>query len=121
MRLTVSRIGYNTREVTVPAGQNTFNVQLQSAVLSLEALVVTGQATTVARRNLANAVASVSGAEVNRAPAQTVDQALAGKIPGAIISANSGAPGGGIQVDLRGVSSINASAEPAVGDRRRGR
>lgn len=112
VRLTVSRIGYNTREVTVPATQNTFNVQLQSAVLSLEALVVTGQATTVARRNLANAVASVSGAEVNRAPAQTVDQALAGKIPGAIVSANSGAPGGGIQVDLRGVSSINASAEP---------
>lgn len=112
VRLTVSRIGYNTREVAVPAGQGTFNVQLQPSVLSLEALVVTGQATTVARRNLANAVASVSGDEVNRAPAQTVDQALAGKIPGAIISANSGAPGGGIQVDLRGVSSINASAEP---------
>jgi TonB-linked SusC/RagA family outer membrane protein len=111
-RLTVSRIGYNTREVVVPATQNTFNVQLQSAVLSLEALVVTGQATSVARRNLANAVSSVSGEEVNRAPAQTVDQALAGKIPGAIVSANSGAPGGGIQVDLRGVSSINASAEP---------
>ena len=111
-RLTVSRIGYNSRDVVVPAAQSTFNVQLQAAVVSLEALVVTGQATTVARRNLANAVASVSGDEVNRAPAQTVDQALAGKIPGAIVSANSGAPGGGIQVDLRGVSSINASAEP---------
>ena len=111
-RLTVTRIGYVTREVTVPAGQNTFNVQLQTAAVSLEALVVTGQATTVARRNLANAVASVSGEEVNRAPAQTTDQALAGKIPGAIVAANSGAPGGGIQVDLRGVSSINASADP---------
>jgi TonB-dependent starch-binding outer membrane protein SusC len=112
VRLTVSRLGYVTREVAVPGSQNTLNVQLQPAVLSLEELVVTGQATTVARRNLANAVSSVSGAEVNRAPAQTVDQALAGKIPGAIVSANSGAPGGGIQVDLRGVSSINASAEP---------
>ncbi|HEU0301353.1 MAG TPA: SusC/RagA family TonB-linked outer membrane protein, partial [Longimicrobium sp.] len=111
-RLTVSRIGYVTREVVVPAAQNTFNVQLQTAAVSLEALVVTGQATTVARRNLANAVASVSGEDVNRAPAQTTDQALAGKIPGAIVAANSGAPGGGIQVDLRGVSSINASAEP---------
>lgn len=111
-RLTVSRIGYVTREVTVPAAQNTFNVQLQTAAVSLEALVVTGQATTVARRNLANAVASVSGEDVNRAPAQTTDQALAGKIPGAIVAANSGAPGGGIQVDLRGVSSINASADP---------
>ena len=111
-RLTVTRIGYVTREVTVPEGQSTFNVQLQTAAVSLEAMVVTGQATTVARRNLANAVASVSGADVNRAPAQTTDQALAGKIPGAVVSANSGAPGGGIQVDLRGVSSINASADP---------
>jgi TonB-linked SusC/RagA family outer membrane protein len=111
-RLTVARLGYVTREVTVPAAQSTFNVQLQTAAVSLEALVVTGQATTVARRNLANAVASVSGTDVNRAPAQTTDQALAGKIPGAIVSANSGAPGGGIQVDLRGVSSINASADP---------
>lgn len=111
-RLTVSRIGYDTREVAVPASQNTVTVQLQAATLSLEELVVTGQATTVARRNLANAVASVSGEEVTRAPAQTVDQALAGKLPGAIISANSGAPGGGIQVDLRGISSINGSADP---------
>jgi TonB-linked SusC/RagA family outer membrane protein len=112
VRLTVSRLGYVTREVPVPAAQATMNVQLQTAAVSLEALVVTGQATTVARRNLANAVASVTGTELNRAPAQTVDQALSGKIPGAVISANSGAPGGGIQVDLRGVSSINASAEP---------
>lgn len=111
-RLTVTRIGYVSREVTVPGGQSTFNVQLQASALSLEALVVTGQATTVARRNLANAVASVSGEDVNRAPAQTTDQALAGKIAGAVVSANSGAPGGGIQVDLRGVSSINASADP---------
>lgn len=112
IRLVVSRIGYNTREVPVPAGQGTVTVALQAATLSLEELVVTGQATSVARRNLANAVASVSAEEVTAAPAQTVDQALQGKIPGAIISANSGAPGGGIQVDLRGVSSINASADP---------
>ena len=112
VRLAVSRLGYNSREVTVPGSQSTVTVRLQPAVLALDALVVTGQATTVARRNLANAVASVSGEELTRAPAQTVDQALQGKIPGAVISANSGAPGGGIQVDLRGVSSINASADP---------
>ena len=111
-RLTVSRIGYATREVFVPAAQATMDVQLQPSVLSLEALVITGQATTVARRNLANAVASVSGDELNRAPAQTVEQALTAKVPGAIISTNSGAPGGGIQLDVRGVSSINASADP---------
>ncbi|MBW3654933.1 MAG: SusC/RagA family TonB-linked outer membrane protein [Gemmatimonadetes bacterium] len=112
VRLTVSRVGYTTRELTVPAGESTVTVTLSPSVLSLDALVVTGQATTVARRNLANAVASVSGEDVMRAPAQTVDKALAAKVPGAIVSTNSGAPGGGVQVDLRGVSSINASADP---------
>lgn len=111
-RLTVSRLGYVTREVAVPAGQESVTIRLDASVLSLDALVVTGQATSVARRNLANAVATVSGDELTRAPAQTVDKALAGRIPGATINTNSGAPGGGVQVALRGVSSINAGADP---------
>src|SRR6267154_1062993 len=72
----------------------------------------TGQATTVDRRNLANAVATVSGEEVSRVSAQTVEQALQGKVVGASIQANSGAPGGGMQMRLRGVTSINGSSEP---------
>jgi TonB-dependent starch-binding outer membrane protein SusC len=112
VRLSVSLIGYASQTVTVPAAQSEVTVRLGTDVLRLEEVVVTGQATSVARRNLANAVATVSGADVERAPAQTVDKALQGKVAGAIISTNSGAPGGGVQLDLRGVSSINASADP---------
>jgi TonB-linked SusC/RagA family outer membrane protein len=111
-RLFASRVGYVGRLLVVPAGQATANFRLENDVLQLEGVVVTGQATSVARRNLANAVATVSANDVARAPTQSVDRALAGKIVGANITANSGAPGGGIQVRLRGVSSINASAEP---------
>jgi TonB-dependent starch-binding outer membrane protein SusC len=111
-RLRVSMIGYKTQDVPVPAGQSAVTVRLAEDVLNLEALVVTGQATTTARRNLANAVATVGAQELERVPAQTVDKALQGKIAGANIQTNSGAPGGGVQVTLRGVSSINGASEP---------
>lgn len=111
-RLRVSLLGYATREVTVPAAEGQVTVRLDTDLLRIDEIVVTGQATSVARRNLANAVATVSGEDVERAPAQTVDKALQGKVAGAVISTNSGAPGGGVQVDLRGVSSINATADP---------
>lgn len=112
VRLRVSRLGYVTRELAVPAGQNSLRVALSEDVLNLEGLVVTGQATSVARRNLANAVATVSAQELQRTPAPTIDKALQGKIAGANISTNSGAPGGGVQVNLRGVTTINGNTEP---------
>lgn len=110
--LVVSRIGYRSTEVRVPAGQNRVTVHLVTDYLHVEELVVTGRATSISRQNAANAIAVVNTQEVNETPAQTVDQALQGKVAGALIESNSGAPGGGLQVKLRGVSSINADASP---------
>ncbi len=110
--LTVRRIGSNPADVRVAVGQNDVRAALTRDPLRLAEVVVTGQATAVDRRNLANAVATVSGEEVSRVSAQTVEQALQGKVPGASIQSNSGAPGGGMQMRLRGVTSINASSEP---------
>jgi TonB-linked SusC/RagA family outer membrane protein len=110
--LTVSLLGYSSRTVTVPAGQSSVSVALAQDILNLEAVVVTGQATAVRRSNLANSVAVVNGDNLQGAPAQTIERALQGKIAGANISANSGAPGGGLQISLRGVSSIGGAADP---------
>ncbi len=110
--LEVRRIGFRTKEVTVPAGQSRVRIALQTSYLQLEELVVTGRATEVRRQNLATSVTSVSTEQVNEVPRQTVDAALQGKVPGAIISRNSGAPGGGLQVRLRGVTTINAGNDP---------
>ncbi|GLC25722.1 SusC/RagA family TonB-linked outer membrane protein [Roseisolibacter agri] len=111
--LRVRRIGYQARTVVLAPGQSEISVALERDVLQLETAVVTGTATSVSRLNAANAVATVSAEQlVGRAPAQSVDNALQGKVAGAIISTNSGAPGGGSQVQLRGVSSINAASTP---------
>ena len=110
--LQVTRIGFRTKQVAVPADQDRVQIQLRTDYLQVDELVVTGRATQVQRRNLANAVTSVSGEQVNETPQQPIDQALQGKVPGAIISKNSGAPGGGIQVRMRGITTINAGSQP---------
>jgi TonB-dependent starch-binding outer membrane protein SusC len=110
--LTIRAIGYKRQTVTAPAGAKQVNVTLETDPFKLEEVVVTGQSTGIERQNLPNAVATVGADELTRAPTQTLEGALQGKIPGALIQENSGAPGGGIQVNLRGVSTINAGTEP---------
>jgi hypothetical protein len=110
--LTVRSIGYRMREVTVRDGQTEVRIRLLRDVFRLEEVVITGQATGVQRLNLANAVATVSGEQLERVPAQSVEHALQGKIAGANIQTNSGAPGGGAQVALRGVTSIIGESAP---------
>ena len=111
-RLTVRRIGYRPHEVAVRGDETELRVVLVPDLLQLAEVVVTGQATAIERRNLPNAVATVSGEEVSRVSSQSVEHALQGKVAGAVIQTNSGAPGGGVQVRMRGITSINAQSDP---------
>ncbi len=110
--LQVRSVGYSTHSVSVPGTQSTLTIQLPVDVLRLDELVVTGRATSVSRRNLANAVSKVSAEQLERAPSETIEKALQGKVAGAVIETNSGAPGGSVQVRLRGATTINGDAEP---------
>ena len=112
--LLVRGVGYKHGQVSVPAGQSEVTVSLQQDVFNLEAVVITGQATGVEQRNLANAVTTVTSQQLDRAPTATIESALQGKIPGALIQMNSGAPGGGGQINLRGVTTINAGVDPLI-------
>jgi len=112
--LSVRAVSYKRRQVTVPGDQASVSVSLEPDVFNLEAVVVTGQATGVEQRNLANAVTTVPAEQLNRAPVQTIEGALQGKIPGALIQMNSGAPGGGGQITLRGVTTINGGVDPLI-------
>jgi len=110
--LMARRVGFKRSTVKVGADQAEVSIALERDVLQLEEQVVTGVATAVSSVNAANAVAVVSGERLNRVPAQTVDNALQGKVAGAVISQNSGAPGGGTQIQVRGVSTIYGSFQP---------
>ena len=111
--LEISSIGFKTQTVEASASNNTLAIKMAEDVGRLDEVVVTGLATSVKRRNLANSVATISSKQLSgTAPAQTFDAALNGKITGAYINSNSGAPGGGISVKLRGVTSIFGNTQP---------
>lgn len=109
-----SYTGYRTLEMKAPAGAGRMDVVLEEDIARLDEVVVTGLASGVKRSNLGSAVATISGSELtgNTTP-QTVDNALYGKLTGVNINANGGAPGGGVSVQLRGISTLGAgSSQP---------
>ncbi len=110
--LRVSALGYTDHQVVVPADQSNVNISLQFSPFNLEELVVTGQATTVSRRSATTSVAYVSGDEISQVPSASMVDAMNGKITGVNIQSNSGAPGGGMQIQVRGNSTLLGGYDP---------
>lgn len=111
--LEISAISFKSQTLQVSSTNSSLSIQLTEDVGKLDEVIVTGLATSVKRRNLANAVATISSKELTGgAPAQTLDAAMNGKVTGAYINANSGAPGGGISIKLRGVTSVFGNTQP---------
>ncbi len=110
-RLIFSFVGYVSQERELTGGN--IDVALATDLRQLDEVVVNGLASTVKRSNLGNAVSTVSAQELYGSTRPvTLDAALNGKIVGANINATSGAPGGGIAVQLRGVSTLSGSPQP---------
>lgn len=105
-------LGYKRQTIRLGASENTANFVLEKDVLQLEGVTVTGAATTTDRKVATTAVASVNTAELNRVPARSIEGNLAGKVAGARMFENSGAPGGGAQIQIRGATSVLGSGDP---------
>ena len=107
-------IGYKRETQRIPSASSTADFALEKDVLELEGVIVTGAATSVERRNAATAVAVVNSEALARVPAQSLESALQGKVIGASINMNNGAPGGGGQIQIRGASSLIGRIEPLI-------
>jgi TonB-linked SusC/RagA family outer membrane protein len=112
VRLLVRAIGFARHELTVGAGQSTADVVLEPDVFKLSDVVVTGQATQIERRSAPTAISYVSGEDIAKVAAPTIENALTGKVSGVNLQSNSGAPGGGIQLQIRGNSTILGASDP---------
>ena len=111
--LDVSFVGYKSQSFSVDPATKALSIALVQDASNLDEVVVTGLATSVKRSNLANAVSSISASDLVGTTTQaTLDGALYGKFTGANISSNSGAPGSGISIKLRGVTSLIGNSQP---------
>jgi TonB-linked SusC/RagA family outer membrane protein len=96
-----------SKEVTVAGDQQRVAIELPQR--AAEVVTIVERAPVIVRTNLVNGASTVKGEDVNKVTAGTLEDSLQGKLAGANIQANSGAPGGGLQLKLRGVSTINAT------------
>jgi TonB-linked SusC/RagA family outer membrane protein len=107
--LVITYQGYTTREV--PASGNLTAIQLVESENSLTEVVVVGYGTTQ-KKDLTGSVSTLSSAQVKDLPVSSIDQKLVGQIAGVQISAPTGAPGGGVNIKIRGTGSITAGNNP---------
>lgn len=110
--LTVSFVGYTTREVPVGA-QTNFTLTLQEDTRALSEVVVVGYGAQ-RRSTLTGAVSDVSGNELIRSPQPNVTNSLVGRTPGLIAVNRSGEPGNdAAQLFIRGRGTLG-DASPLI-------
>ncbi len=103
--LVFSAVGYKTKQVALK-GQTSVNIVLETANKELNEVVVVGyQSRRLGDLSGATSVVNVSG--ISKLPVLSVDQALEGKVSGVRITQNTGQPGDGVIVRVRGVGTIN--------------
>lgn len=101
--LTVSYLGYVTQQVKITGNQ--LNISLKEDINSLNEVVVIGYGKSK-REDLTGAISSITGDELRKTQPVTFDQALQGKVAGVVVQQTSGQPGGGVSVQIRGLSSF---------------
>ncbi|WP_127139590.1 TonB-dependent receptor domain-containing protein [Flagellimonas marinaquae] len=111
--LRFSYIGQKTVEQAVGAS-STINVQMEEDAQALEEVIVTGQGSGIARRKLSTTVDVLDAEEIDKLPANQIDQLLQSTTPSAQIRLSSGQPGTAAIIRTRGPISAASSATPVV-------
>ena len=105
--LEFSYIGYTTQSLKVTkAGR--YDINLSEETNTLEQVVVVGYGT-MKRSDLTGSVSSINEAQIKQGVNTSIEQAMQGRIAGVQVTQNSGAPGGGISVQIRGINSLNGN------------
>src|SRR5208337_3313699 len=110
--LVFSYVGYQPQE-TVVSTSGVIDAALQQAFTNLEEIVVIGYGT-VKKADATGSVAVVSAENFNKRSVNSPEDLLTGKAPGVVITSNSGAPGVGSTIRIRGGSSMGASNDPLI-------
>lgn len=108
--LVFSYVGYETVETPIEA-RNVINIQLTQTAVMADELVVVGYGV-LREREVSGSVSRINPDDFNQGVYTSVDELIQGRAPGVQVVQNSGEPGGGMSIDIRGVGSINAGSSP---------
>lgn len=108
--LIFSFIGYETQQILVGDKTN-IDLTLKPDTSTLQEIVVVGYGTQD-KRDVTGSISSINLSKIEGVPFRSVDQVLQGRSAGVFYVQNSGMPGAGASVRIRGGNSINGSNEP---------
>ncbi|UOE46825.1 TonB-dependent receptor [Mucilaginibacter sp. SMC90] len=107
--LIIRFIGYDPQEIVVNGSP--IEIYLKPIPQQLNDVVVVGYGTKT-RKDLISSVSTIKADEVKKTPVASFDAQLQGKASGVQINSNTGVPGDGVFIRVRGTTSINASNDP---------
>ncbi|GAB3818466.1 SusC/RagA family TonB-linked outer membrane protein [Pontibacter rugosus] len=110
--LVFNYLGFTTQEVPV-GNQANLNITMQTDTKALQEVVVIGYGTQK-KSDVTGAVTAVTSEEFQKGQVTTAEQLITGKVAGVQITSNSGAPGSGSRIRIRGGASLNASNDPLI-------
>lgn len=103
-------VGFEDQKVVLN-GQTTLDIALAEKTIGLNEVVAVGYGIQQ-KRDVTGATSTVTAKEIAKRPLVRVEQALQGTTAGVTVSSNSGQPGTGLSVKIRGANSITGSTEP---------
>lgn len=103
--LLVSYIGYTSKEIPV-GNQSSLSISLADDSKALDEVVVVGYGS-VRKSDLTSSVTSVKAEDMTVSATPSVATALQGIAPGVEVTSNSASPGGGIDIRIRGIGTMN--------------
>jgi outer membrane receptor protein involved in Fe transport len=115
LTLRVVLLGYSpgVRRIPAASASPTIDVEIAPRVLSLDEVVVTGTAGPTRVREVGHSIAQINPSQIPE-PVPSIDNMLAGKVPGMTVLQSSGMAASGSQIRLRGNTSVALSNQPLV-------
>jgi TonB-linked SusC/RagA family outer membrane protein len=97
----------NNSDSTLPS-----ELKTQEDFLKLDEIVLTGNIYSTTKRKLGNSISTINGKETKYTASANISAVFNGRIMGGVVTQNSGDPGGGFSLKLRGVGSVFGTSEP---------
>jgi TonB-linked SusC/RagA family outer membrane protein len=111
--LVFSFVGMQTKEVEIGAS-NTVDVILEPEVVGVEEIVVTALGLQANKDRLGGAVTRISNESIKNTGESGLIQSMSGKTSGVLIVKNTGDPGAGAYIQIRGQNTITSSLQPLI-------
>ncbi|MBF4470719.1 SusC/RagA family TonB-linked outer membrane protein [Flavobacterium sp. HJJ] len=118
-KLFISTIGYKSQRIDIK-GRESIKISLVSTTESLNEVIVNSSKKSdngllkIDERNRTTSSVSINAADLAYTQAPSIDEALQGRLAGVDITSDSGDPGAGMQIRIRGTSSISGSSDPLI-------